>query len=882
VDGIHGGVLALVHNSVNVSSVKRFCHYALIETLWFKIHLGRKTIQIGVVYRSPSANDIADVMLSMEMSNQVTQFHGESIIVGDFNLPKLYTPFGIDPSVVGSPLPDVFNELGLFQKVFEPTRGANILDLVLTNDCQLVTNVSVTEKFAGSDHERVTLSINIPPVRSFTSTQSSSFIYSQGDYVRMNEFLSSVNWDELFFDAVSTNDMWCIFKDFVDYAMHEYIPKGNRKEQKVRWSLATRSLYSRKTALWQRYKNSKSSADKAARDSAAANKAAYDLVAKEASASAAADVTVVEKQVLNCKSVRRFYSYVNSRLSSRNSVPPLKDPLTGTLTFGSQEKSELFQNQFCSVFTHDDNLLPAFDYRTDQRLEFVDITEQSVLRVLKSLPNKISSGPDAIPALILKNIAASISSPLTSIFCRSFETGEVPDDWLIANITPVFKNKGHNDIAANYRPISIGSVPSRAMESVVKSRIETFLREADLMSCKQHGFIKGKSIVTNVLSTVNTWMKSRLLNQSTHTCYIDFAKAFDSISHNKLLYKLERYGLCGRLLRWIRSFLSCRTQRVAYDGCLSRSEPVVSGVPQGTVLGPLLFAVFVNDLPDQVQFSDIVLYADDSKISKAISDENLSNDKFQSDLERIYRWSVLWQLPIAAQKCSVFVFGRALNARRPNYIIGNFNLEYVDCVKDLGFVISSNNKFSEHCSMIATKALKISSHIFRCFRTRDSSFLLKMFDVYVRPVVESGTSVWSPYLLKDIANIERVQRSFTKRLPGLRYLSYSERLTRLGLRSLEYRRVVLDLELTYKIIHHQCCLKFDDFFKYATDSSTRSHSLRLRLPTVMPKYLKSCFANRVPRVWNALPASVVNATSLNRFKQRLALVDLNVFVLSPF
>jgi hypothetical protein len=288
----------------------------------------------------------------------------------------------------------------------------------------------------------------------------------------------------------------------------------------------------------------------------------------------------------------------------------------------------------------------------------------------------------------------------------------------------------------------------------------------------------------------------------------------------------------------------------------------------------------VNDLPEQVIFSDIVLYADDSKVFKAISD-NISNDQFQSDLERIYRWSVLWQLPIAAQKCSVFIFGRTLNARSPNYVMGNIALDFVDSVKDLGFLISGNIKFSSHCTMVAKKALRVSSHIFRCFRCRDTSFLVKMFNVYVRPIVESGSVVWSPFLVRDIKTIEHVQRSFTKRLPGLRDLSYPERLERLGIRSLEYRRIIFDLELTYKIIHNLTSLKFDDFFKYAPQSSTRSHDFRLSLPAIMPNFLQNCFANRIPRIWNALPVSVVNANSFRQFKYRLQHVNLDQFLKSP-
>jgi hypothetical protein len=536
VDGIHGGVLALVHNSIDVSSVKRFSHYALVETLWIKIHLRKTTIQVGLVYRSPSSNDISDLVLSLEIDHQLSQFSGDSIVVGDFNFPGLYTSTGFNLNYSNrSDVANTFVDLGLVQKVTEPTRSQNILDLVLTNDSQLVTNTSVSQKFGSSDHFRITFSINIPDISSNSTCSAPGFNFSRGDYSRMSDFLSSVNWYALFLEAVDTNEMWCIFRDFLIYAVNMYVPKKTRKESyKIHWSAATRSLYRRKTELWRKFKESKILADrvahagdlaKAYEDVTNAAKA-YDDVAKAASVSASADVKVAEESVLSSKNIKRFYSYINSQLSSRNLIPPLKNPNTGELVFDSHKKVDLFQDQFSSVFTQDDGILPHFDYRTDAKLEYINITEEAVLRRLVALPNKVSSGPDEIPALVLKNVAVSISSPLTSIFSRSLETGEVPYDWLSANVTPIFKNKAQNDDPSNYRPISLGSVPSRVMESIVKEQVESFLHTHRLISNKQHGFVKGKSTVTNVLSTMNTWMKSHLKGRSTYVCYIDFANNF--------------------------------------------------------------------------------------------------------------------------------------------------------------------------------------------------------------------------------------------------------------------------------------------------------------------------------------------------------------------
>jgi hypothetical protein len=315
---------------------------------------------------------------------------------------------------------------------------------------------------------------------------------------------------------------------------------------------------------------------------------------------------------------------------------------------------------------------------------------------------------------------------------------------------------------------------------------------------------------------------------------------------------------------------------VVVENYKSRACPVSSGVPQGTVLGPLLFMLYVNDLIDCVKSTEISLYADDAKIFDCVPCNVRQSCLLQEDLRRVHEWSITWQLSVAIQKCSVFVFGSFVDA--PQYSLGNAQLEVTNEINDLGFLLSQNQKFSAHCSRISKRALRLSAHIFRVFKTRTTKFLLKMFQTYVRPIVESGPQVWSPHLLKDIDVIEKVQRSFTKRIPEVRHMSYPDRLKALKLDSLEQRRIVADLSLMYKIIRNLIDLEFDQFFAFSAYVGPRSHDLKLQIPHAAVDTIKNSFSYRTPKIWNSLPQEIVSAQNLPSFNRKVKQLNLKCFL----
>ena len=288
-----------------------------------------------------------------------------------------------------------------------------------------------------------------------------------------------------------------------------------------------------------------------------------------------------------------------------------------------------------------------------------------------------------------------------------------------------------------------------------------YLTSNRLLSTKQHGFLTRRSTLTQLMLSTNDWYKAVDDGSSVDVIFLDLAKAFDSVSHKKLIKKLEFYGIGGKLYLWLQAFLTNRYQRVRVGDEFSQWSPVTSGVPQGSVLGPLLFLLYVNDMCDVVQHSSIYMYADDTKLYMSYQQIEYCQI-FQNDLNSIYNWTKTWQLKINVSKCSVMHIGR----RNPksHYYIGNEILNVSVTERDLGIFVSNNLMFSEHCSKIASKASQRIGLLLHAFVPRDLDFLIRMFKIYIRPILEYNSCVWSPRWLKDVDLIESVQRSFTRRI----------------------------------------------------------------------------------------------------------------------
>jgi hypothetical protein len=354
---------------------------------------------------------------------------------------------------------------------------------------------------------------------------------------------------------------------------------------------------------------------------------------------------------------------------------------------------------------------------------------------------------------------------------------------------------------------------------------------------------------------------------NTDVIYTDFQKAFDSVSHTRLLHKLKGYGIRDPLLGWIRDFLSTRKQQVSVNGFLSELMDVVSGVPQGSVLGPLLFLLYINDILTHMQ-SRVLLFADDMKLFRPIAGLH-DAILLQSDLIYLHNWTTTWLLKLNSSKCKHLSIGVDTTDQFSRYSIGPNTLELSVQERDLGVLVDSKLSFDTHIATIVKKANRVLGLIRQHFSHLDAHCFLLLYKSMVRSILEYAQSVWSPHLKKHITAIEKVQKRATKILPILKRLPYAKRLAALNLPSLVFRRLRGDMIETYKILHGFYDASCVPILQLATNSITRGHSFKLYKPSVCSGVRAHSFACRIVNPWNSLPEYVATAPSLNCFKNRI-------------
>ena len=851
------------------------------------IHSALK-IRLFLAYRPPSSNrDLDALNYISDLCKCIEQFYPNNatvILTGDFNFPDInwsddsncvrcnsVTCTGIFLSLV--------YKYGFEQFVNSPTRADAILDLILCNDFNCINNVVVTEPVGTSDHHRVTfhISYNQPSPNNNVIVQShpmSFYDFKHADWTGIRQFLMNVDFYSLF-RLCDINSVCDHFYQILYNSIEQFVPVrsySNRSRSGQRYPLHIRKLFSRKLTAWRKYRKTRSPL----------SRIRYNKIAAQCRQETRNFIKKREFGLLHLGNLGSFYRYANNKFCLKSSIGAIADS-SGSLIFDSSEKGEIFQQTFSSHFTVDNNVLPPPPTlsrpRSDASLNSVVFTTSSVHRSIQRLRINAKGGPDGIPPMYYKHCIEELSHPLSILYRMCLNSSYLPSIWSIAYITPIHK-KGPRTDSNNYRPIALTCTMCKLMESTIKDQLVDYLNTNNLISKHQHAFLSNHSTLTNLLECTHDWQVSLNSHRSTDIAYIDLARAFDSIVFEKLLFKLSYYGVSGSLLTWIRNFLYNRQQCVVINNCFSSFTSVLSGVPQGSVLGPILFIIFINDLDSVCSGNCLTkLFADDCKL---YSEVTLNNSIcMQQSLNNLCNWADVNQLCINILKCFILsILSRSCKIPSPrSYFINNVLLKTQSEATDLGIIMSHDLSFKTHISSIVAKAYSRQSVLFRGFVTRDLSFMRKAFITYIRPILEYNSSIWNPTEIYLIDLIENVQREFSRRIPSLSELSYRDRLTKLNLEPLEQRRLRHDLELYYKILYNLTPLNPTDYFSiYHSLPSSRSASTYLTKPTKASNKFLSSFFYRNVDTWNKLPNKLTSAESIGNFKSQLHSFDLTLFL----
>lgn len=858
---IGGGIILYINeefNSLEIEDIK--INDSLVESIWIDIKINSKEIlRLGIVYRPPNQGELVDSQLVEELKVGCQNRNFKTLILGDFNLPDINWNLNVGMENNSRKFVECFNDCFLSQVVDMPTRGNKILDLALVNDINIISSVNVGETLANSDHNIIRLILNLE-IHKINNTRMVPDL-NKGDFIKFRELLRNISWD-LEFEGKNTNEMWTRFIDVIRDFQNRCVPlkaiRNNRKKKPLWWQANIKKGLSIKKRAHRKFKMTGSIEDlETYRE--ARNNVAKDIRKNKRLAE-------IELARNSNKDPKKFFQYYKHNSKRQDKVGPIEH--NGHIVEGELETVQVLNQYFSSVFT--DEKTDSFDFslpkaNVNESSKFELSIDRNRIRelILKSCINK-SAGPDQISARILKEGEDSIVEALCLIFSKSLSCNEIPEDWKIANVTPIFK-KGSRKLTSNYRPISLTSLVVKLLERLIKDRIHDYLDEKSIIRDSQHLFRSGRSCLTNLLSFLEYVTDQVDSGEDIDVVYLDFSKAFDKVPHKRLIYKLKEYKINNSIVDWIENWLNDRKQRVVLNGIHSDWLRVKSGVPQGSVLGPLLFLIYINDI-DIGLGSNIYKGADDTKLAGRVGTTEGAY-KLQRDIDKLIGWADKWQMEFNVDKCKVVHVGNKNEGFV--YSMGGKWLDAVDRERDLGVIISQDLKAHKQSIEARNKANRMLGIINRNVSYKSKEVITKLYNSYVRPHLEYCIQAWRPYHRYDINMLESVQRRATKLIPSLKNHSYESRLKELGMYSFERRCKRGDMIEVFKMFSGMNDLNVGEFFDIDVDDRTRGHSRKIRKKTCRLDLRKNFFSCRVVDLWNSLPTEVVNSSSLNIFKSRL-------------
>ena len=822
----------------------------IVQAASIKVQLKDINLDVHLLYRSPNS--------SSENNDKINQFIntvGEfSILIGDLNYPSINWN-SMTSNLAAKKFLDTVLDKFLIQHVdFCTHNNGNILDLVLSNIPNLIQSVKDTGKLGNSDHILIETVVESPLLIHNKDLQT--WDYKKANFEALRNDLHSMPWNDLLKGDIEED--WATFKSLFSNLCDSHVPKKLIKElTKPPWLKPdTLRLIRQKRAAWTRYRRTQLNEDHnffkilEKRVKKSVKKAKHNH-----------EVNIAKNAKSNPK---MFYSYLNGKKQNKPQIGPILDK-HGNLCHEDQEKANIFNAHYSGVFTSEDPILPEEPVHKDcPEMDDMIFSTNKINEIIDQLSNSTAAGPDGLSQRIIKEVSKQISYPLCKLFKKSMETSQIPNEWKQANVKPIFK-KGAKTLPINYRPISLTCVIVKIMERAIKESIMAHLISKSLLNPSQHGFLPKKSVSTNLNSFLDFVTKNVDAGHPVDVLYLDFSKAFDKVPHKRLIQKLKCYKINHKVTKWIENWLSRRKQMVTVNGASSEWVDVVSSVVQGSVLGPVLFLIYIDDIDYCLGHYEGFMskFADDTKVAKVI-DSEVKAQELQSIISNLQKWCENWGMNFNIDKCSVIHFGQ--QNRKYEYTMNNQVVSSNSSQRDLGVILSETSKPSIQCATAAKKANQVLGRITKAFTCYKKDTMLLIYKAFVRPHLEHAVTAWSPWLRKDIDLIEAVQHRATRRMSDV-HGSYAERLSQLRLQSLEERRKRGDAIEVYKYLH---CYHNQELFKVLSSNRPSTRHLQSYKPLYVPRarldIRKNFFSIRGAELWNHLPSEVRQSVSVNAFK----------------
>ena len=864
-DQIGGGVLCWVAD--NIAAQRRLdLEVNEIEALWLEVRENVHKFLLCVAYRPPSCTDFwSHLQNSVDKIYVDGDVHSKILLIGDFN-----SDFN---TLQGQRLSNFATVNNLSMLIYQPTRITNttssILDQCLTNFPNYVKESGVEPPIADNDHCSIYVKLH------FKVKKSKCYSKTMWDFSTANTFefrnsFTSFDWDSLVKEDI--NETCRLFTEKILHSAREFIPHKLvtvRTFDKPFYNGYLRRLRRKVNCLHQKVKHTKTPQS-------------WDFYKHERN--------FYFREVARCKNEynNKVYSKIDDNINqssffklvkscfktTNTSMPPILSS-NGDILTDDTSKANAFNIFFseASKLNQAGSSLPVDDSPLNNTLETITVSEEEVQDQIRFLNANKSYGPDGISPRFIKLADYSLVKPLTKLYNLSLSSGKVPKLWKQANVVPLHK-KDSKHVMGNYRPVSLLSILGKLLERIVFKHVYNHFRDNFLLSVWQSGFLPGSSTVTQLIELYDKFCTAVSQNKEIRIVFLDISKAFDRVWHKGLIFKLKKWGISGTLLHWFEDYLKDRVQRVIINGQFSSWTDITAGVPQGSVLGPLLFLVFINDITNVVTDCHLRLFADDTCLFIEVDNRQQSAVLINKDLENIQKWSTDWLVTFNASKTESMVIGLKQNkGAHPKLYLHDTPVTEVSKHKHIGLWIENNLSWHEHISDISTKAEKRLNLLKQMKFKLSRKTLEKLYFCFVRPILEYGDVVWHGASHSDLNKLDIIQVQALRLVSGAPFRSNIDSLyNELGWQNLHERRQQHILVMMFKIINNYAPEYLTSLIPPLVGNRT-SYQLRNRGDIQVPAFRIKCHQNSFfpvgIKLWNELDISFKQANTLSSFKSLL-------------
>lgn len=844
-----GGVAILVKNTLH-SRTLSISHNISCESICVLVTLKPTSLLLYVAYVPPNSEQIVYAKHFEQINELFGNYIDSNVMaIGDWNLRGItwevnetqtsYVPVNLINHQnskyfkMASEFLSNMQDLPSFQLSNARNCAGNVLDLVFVNPVTdavvrtapaSVTESSQTDKF----HPPIVIEMACGVFMKQENRHRFISCYRRGNYGRMSQQIESVNFAHIFHN-MDINAAYDYLHEFLIQKTRDNVPvkRITAYPSKPKWW--TRELQAKKNRRDKLFKRRHQNADQI--EEYRTSVLEFNLL----------NEAIYEKYVIDVErklkeNPAEFWRFVKgNHIASYPSTMHYNELNADS----PREIADLFANYFESTYAQDETEW-TFDetYGTEPENAFdIRITMFDVERAIAKIKEKSCIGPDNIHPIVVKRCADVLIFPLWLLFQKSLECGLLPFKLKQFKVIPLHK-KGDKSKVENYRTIAIGSVILKIFEIVVKNKLTKFVEPK--LSNNQHGFRQHRSVATNLMNLSIAVHRSFEHGNKLDVFYGDFKRAFDRVCHRLLVAKLSRYGLGRRMAKWIYAFIDGLVATVRMGEISSRNYALCSGVPAGSVLGPVLFLMFIDDIDGSIEHCGTSMFADDIKIWKEIAAQG-DSDSMQSDLDSLLAWCNVNRLFFNHEKCYTLTICRSRLANRNDYYLGSHLVERRTEIRDLGVLIDQRFTFISHIEHVIASARQSIGCVKSVSRGKFSIETMKMlYAAYARSKLEFAAIIWDPYQRVYKDDIESVQKSFllyllgdSLRRPPYRLAPYKDRCKRVGLQPLAERRQNIDLCMSFDILNDT---KFDLNIKNCFVPFNSSRDLRVNRLFIEPRY----------------------------------------------